>query len=307
MTLEKLKKLTERYSFVKTILFPAIFIRRYFIKKVNKQEIQRQIIDNLYELIDNDIIIKVNEFNGKFFMNPHSDLFYRVVTTKSYEPEIVKLCMKYIDKNKDMIDVGANIGFFTVLFAKHIEDGNKVLSIEPTKNGITYLRCNIALNEIEKKVDIFEGAASNINGTAMIETIEGKEEYSSLGNIKYPGFEKERFSKEKVVCVTLDTLVKEKKSNPGFIKIDVEGSEHLVIQGARHILLKNRPIILSEICESFLSKSGSSARELVELISSYNYRVYDVDNPSVVLKKGAKRFPVSSNIICFPKEMTVKL
>lgn len=302
-----LRKITQKYPILKSVLYPAIAVRRIFIKKHNIQIVQKQMVNNLCELLDCELIIKVNEFNGSFLINPHSDIFYRIISTKSYEPELVKLCLQYIDKNRDMIDVGANVGFYTVLFSQNIGESNKVLSIEPTKNGIKFLRHNIELNNVEKKVEIFEGAASNINGSTVIEIIEGKEEYSSLGNIKYSGLENEKHIKEEVECITLDTLVKEKNLNPGFIKIDVEGCEHLVIQGAHRTLLANRPIILAEICELYLNKGGSSAKELIELIRSFKYDVYDVQNPSIRFGKSTKSFPVASNIICFPKEMKTKL
>lgn len=307
MILRLLRNMTQKYPIIKSVLYPVIAVRRFFIKKLDKQVVQKQIINNLCEILDGDITIKVYEFNGIFSINPCSDIFYRIVSEKSYEPELVKLCLRYIDINRDMIDVGANVGFYTVLFSQNIGEGNKVLSIEPTKNGIKFLRHNIELNNVGKKVDIFEGAASNINGSTVIETIEGKEEYSSLGSIKYSGLENEKYTREKVECITLDTLVKEKNLNPGFIKVDVEGCEHLVIQGAHSTLLTKRPIILAEICELYLNKGGSSAKELIELILSYKYDVYDVQNPSLRFGKNTKSFPAASNIICFPIEMKAEL
>lgn len=301
-----LKKIIQKYSFIRTLLYPAITFRRLFIKQYLKQQVQRQLVDNLCELVGMDLVITVPEFEGKFIICPRSDIFFRILSTKVYEPELVKLSLRFLDRKKDVIDVGANIGFYSVLFAKNLSSDNRVIAIEPTKEGIKRLRHNLLLNEVNQTVEVFEGAASDNNMDALIETIEGKEEYSSLGDIKYPGLENERAIKDKVKCITLDSLVKEKQLSPGFLKIDVEGSEYLVMQGARNTLSTFRPVILSEVCEEYLQKSGTSVKAVIQLIQSCKYDVFDVNNPLSPISRKTAKYPVSTNILCIPKEFKIK-
>ena len=303
MYAKRLKEFIHRYPFIKAAikaaLYPAIVVRKSFNNK--KSFWQKEILNNLGDIIIGNPVIRVDEFEGVFTVSPHSHLFYRLILSKCYEPKLVKLCMKYLDKNRDAIDVGANIGFYSVLFAKNLAN-KKVLSIEPTKNAIQFLRQNIKLNDVTDKVVVFEGVASDKKGVDEIKTIKGKEEYSSLGKMIHPCIEKEKWSLEEVISNTLDNLVQEKSLDPGFLKVDTEGVEHLVFKGAQNVLSEKRPIILSELSDFLLKGNGSSAEEVIDLIKSNGYDLFDPMNPSV--QPNGKN---SDNIICFPKEMGIRL
>ncbi|MHA1386038.1 MAG: FkbM family methyltransferase, partial [Candidatus Helarchaeota archaeon] len=198
---------------------------------------------------------------------------------------------------RDVIDVGANIGFYTVLFAKNLE-GKKVLAIEPTVNALRRLHKNIQLNKVEKKVVVFEGAASNKVGITEIKFIEGKEEYSTLGEWKHPSISNERYTSKKLKVETIDQLITRYSLDPGFMKIDVEGMEHLVIEGAKKVLENKRPIILSELSNFLLKENDSSSKEVITFIRSYDYDVIDALTP--IIPPEEKN---STNILCIPKEM----
>lgn len=290
----RLKKLIKQSRIARGIFYPIFAIKRKSLQK--KTEIQYQVINNLQDLLIEQPVILIEEFNGKFSIDCRSDLFKRIVINKFYEPTLVKYCNNLIDKNRDAIDVGANVGFFTVLFAKTLKN-RKVLSIEPTNRALSKLYKNILLNAVQNNVVVFEGAVTNGIGEVEIKTIEGREEYSSIGVTSYISPEKNKILVEKVATSTIDNLTKQYSLDPGFIKVDVEGVEHLVFDGARKTLLKNRPIILSELCDKFLRQNGSSARDVVNLIKEYNYDVINPDAPNTPLI-----FEDINNILCIPKE-----
>ncbi len=298
MKIKHVKEITQRQPIFRTLLYPAIFVRRLFLKI--RYMHQKEALDNLSKMIVSDPVIAVDEFNGIFAMDAHSDLFKRLITEKHYEPELVKTCKRYLDVNRDVIDVGANIGFYTIMFAKNIAQ-QRVLSIEPTKNAIHRLRRNIELNGVANKVDVFEGAVSNRQGTAKIKTIKGKEEYSSLGAMSHPAISKEKWDLEEVISETLDELTIRKTLNPGFLKVDVEGAEHFVFEGAQKVLGEHRPIILSELSDLLLKKNGSSSKEVIGTIKSYDYDMFDPTQPSI--QPGNKDF---GTILCIPKEMNIQ-
>jgi FkbM family methyltransferase len=294
-----LHKLSATYPIVRIILNPFINLRK-FLKK-DQDILKKKIARNISELIEDDPIMQVSEFQGKFLVNKRSDLFFRLITEYNYEPELAWLCNKYIDTGRDAIDIGANIGFYTVLFAKCLDNGRRVLSIEPVRNALQFLYRNIELNGVISKVDVFEGAASNINGLAKIKTIKGKEEYSCLGSMKHPSVIGEIYEKEDVVTTTIDKLVIEKSLDPGFIKIDVEGAEYNVLKGTSWVLKEYRPIILSELSDFLLKENGSSAKEVIDFIRNHEYDIYDPLSSSTDV--GWKKF---GDIICFPKELGIK-
>ena len=243
-----------RYPFCRKLLYPAIVIRRFFLQK--KLSYQEDVYGNLCELLVEDPVIKISEFQGRFNVDCRSDLFKGLLIHKQYEPFLVKLALKYLDKGRDAIDVGANIGFYTILFAKNSNSG-KVLAIEPTLNAFQRLYKNIQLNNVMDKIILFEGAVSDYIGTGEIKTINGREEYSTLGHWKHPSIKSEKFSTYGIKVSTIDDLVSKYSLDPGFMKIDVEGLEYLVLKGSKTTLENKRPVILSELSDYLLRQNGS--------------------------------------------------
>lgn len=299
MNLDRLKTLTRKHPVFKVTLYPAIAVRRFFINKKNK--FQEEIYQNLCDLLVDDPVIKVDEFQGIFAVDCRSDLFKRFIFSKEYEPTLAKLCRKCLDKNRDAIDVGANVGFFTIMLGKNL-DRKRVLSVEPTMNALLRLHRNIKLNGLQAAVIVFEGVASNRMGEVEIKTIEGKEEYSSIGEMQHPSISKEVFRVQKTASATIDDLVNRHSLDPGFMKVDVEGAEHLVFEGSKHVLEKHRPVILSELNDYLLRKNGSSSAEVIAMISRYDYKIIDPITPG--MRPGTKDF---GDIFCVPNELELEL
>jgi FkbM family methyltransferase len=294
MAASNLKSLFIRYPFLKQVFAPALKMRKNIIYK--KLIYQEEVLQRLSELMTNDPIIEIKEFEGTYALDTRSHLFKRLLLEKEYEPELVNVCKRYINKEKDIIDVGANVGFFTCFFSKKLTH-RKVLAIEPTQNALKRLKFNMELNKASHNVILFEGVVSDSEGFLEIKTIEGKEEYSSLGGMNHHGITREKYVTEKVKSTTLDHLVNLHKLDPGFVKIDVEGAENLVFSGANELLSKKRPVILSEMCNFLLKKNGSSAKETIELIKKHEYDVVNPTDPSI--EPGSEDF---GDVLCFPKE-----
>ena len=289
-----LKNSYETSILVKILLFPFVGIRRIFVcRSLAKKKV---ILSQLTSHLADDPLVKVSEFDGVFAIDVRSDLFSRLILSNKYEPEVSQLCWKYLDPEKDVIDIGANIGFFSVLFAKSIKD-RKVLSIEPTPNALRRLRRNLDLNNVSEKVVVFEGVVSDVNGLVNLGTIEGKEEYSSLGAMDHPAINNNNKIQIETVSRTLDQLVSDNMIEPGFIKIDVEGAENLVLKGAVETLQRNRPIIVSELYDFLLKRNGTSAQQVISKLESLDYSVIDPFNKGRT--PGSLKF---GDILCIPKE-----
>ncbi len=278
MNIEKIKLLTYKYPALKKMLYPIMSIRRFLLKR--RYAYQEKVYQYLCELLIEDPVIKVSEFQGSFVVDCKSDIFKRILIHKVYEPLLVNHALKNLDKDKDVIDVGANIGFYTVLFAKNL-NRRKVLSIEPTKNALQRLYKNIQLNNIIDKVIVFEGAVSDYVGRGQIKTLNGKEEYSTVGQWKHPSIENEKFATYEIEVFTIDDLVNKYSLEPGFMKIDVEGMEHLVLRGSKKTLENKRPVILSELSDYLLKQNGSSSLEVINFLKSLDYIVIDAETPEI--------------------------
>jgi FkbM family methyltransferase len=288
----EVRLLLDRYPSLKKSLYPILASRRYLLNK--KDRIREKVYLDLCGILAEDPVVSVPEFPGKFALDCKSDIFKRILFHKTYEPTLVKQCIGHLQKDRDVIDVGANVGFYTVLFARAVH-GRKVLAIEPSTRALLRLRRNIALNNIGETTIVFDGAASSRSEEAYLNVVNGKEEYSSLGAMVHPSIVEEECVKEKVSTSTIDELVQRYSLDPGFIKVDVEGYEQFVFDGAKTTLETKRPIILSELSDPLLRRNGSSAMAVIETIRRHNYEVIDPITPEIPV--GRKEF---GDILCLP-------
>jgi FkbM family methyltransferase len=294
MLFQEIVELTYRHPTLRGAILPAILLRRRWRKHMNSRV--DRVFDRLAELLAEDPVVKVAEFEGTFALSPRGALFRFVAEQGDYEPVLARKCVELLDPHRDAVDVGANIGFYAVLFAKRL-DGRRVLAVEPTRNALARLRRNIALNAVESKTIVFEGVASNQSGWLEIKTVSGLEEFSSLGAMDHPSIAGAAFVTERVEARTLDELVADHGLDCGFVKVDVEGVEHTVFEGGRRTLAQQRPVVLSELSDYLLRKNGSSSLEVVRFFEALDYVVVDPLRPGE--KPGRRQF---GDILCLPRE-----
>jgi FkbM family methyltransferase len=295
MSRHQIQKVLIDHPFLRTVLRPALAVRRYWLAKQRsyKETVHRR----LQKILVEDPVIHIDQFEGSFGLDVRSDLFARQILDENYESELIPFCRRFLAPGRDVIDVGANVGFYSVFFARLIQDSQKVLSVEPTTSALKRLYRNLQRNDVEDRVIVYEGVASNCEETIQINVIEGKEEYSTVGKVKHPSVTGLTYTTQEVKSAMLDTLVAKYSLDPGFIKIDVEGAEKGVIEGCRKTLETHRPVILSELSDSLLKANGTSAQEVITLIQQYDYLVIDPCFPTTV--PGYREY---GDILCVPKE-----
>ncbi|GHB59195.1 SAM-dependent methyltransferase [Persicitalea jodogahamensis] len=241
------------------------------------------------------VTLNLPEFKGRFKMSAKSHIFKRVIIDNCFEPTTVALTRKYANR-RDLIDVGANIGLFSVLFSNIASiTGSRVLSIEPNSQALGFLHENLSVNVPQKKnVIVYEGIATDEPKNYDFNFIEGMSEYSSTSEIVHPAVMNETISHSKVEGDTLDNLVDKHGLQPGFIKIDVEGGEREVLNGASLTIDRYRPIILLEI-----NDFASLSERISPFYSNYfQQRNYKILNHSL---RAAKE-PYIGDYVCFPNE-----
>jgi FkbM family methyltransferase len=249
-------------------------LKSYIRKFVSPPEL---IFDVLFSnVVEGSLVVNLDNIKGSFEIDARSDLLKRILATKEYEHSLVQLISDKTDKGKDAINVGANIGLYAVLLAQLLEEKNRVLAIEPTINAFKLLSNNIERNGVMNKVQLFNGLAADVSGNYTINTIEGKEEYSSIGSMSHPAIENVVFSSVNVLGSTIDQLVDEFNLEPGLLLIDVEGAEHKVLNGALNTIRRFSPLIIAEVDDSLLSGLGTSSANLFSFLENEGYSVHNV-------------------------------
>lgn len=287
-----LRRLYHRSALVHAVLAGPVAWRRR--RQARKNAAVYAITKRLGASIVGDVVLDLPEFSGQFACSPRSDLFTRVVARGCYEPDLVELLRRHLDPQRDFIDVGANIGFYSVLAAKLLP-GRQVLAVEPNPEAQRRLSENLARNGVAAAVTVFAGLASDRPGEAELNLIEGMEEYSSMGTIVHAAVAGQVSRRVKVEAETLDRLIGRFGLAPGLIKIDVEGAEMLVLDGASDTLKRFRPVILSELSPALLGPMGASAAAIIAGLERIGYRVFDAQDPA--LPPGSRDY---GDVLCLP-------
>ncbi len=291
-----LKQVTTKLKANKLVRFISwpilILVRLYYKYKNRRIKFYTDLFTNVKE---GSVVVEINDLPGAYEIDIRSHILQRVLLDKSYEPEIISLVKKNLVRDKDVINIGANVGIFTIFLADLINNDRKVLAVEPTPVAFGYLVNNIKRNNLNSKVVLYNGICSDSAGEYNLNTIRGKEEYSSIGESTYMTNIDENIVKIDVEGETVNNLVSNFNLNPGMILIDVEGAEMKVLNGASEILEKYKPIIISELNDGLLIKQGSSSAEVIDFLLKFDYDIKDTESNQQV------KFPFNGNIIATPR------
>lgn len=185
-----------------------------------------------------------------------------------YDTEIIELAKKYITPNSAFLDIGANYGQMSILLSRYIQSigTGKVYAFEAEPFVCEILKKNVYINNCQN-IDLFFGAVHNKIGEKLVFPEPDFKRFDSYGSY---GIDPTSKNGRTVETLTIDSLnITEKIS---FIKVDIQGSDLFALQGAKEIILKNRPVIVFEYEEQFQNEFKTSFNDYVEFVKSINYR-----------------------------------
>ncbi len=173
----------------------------------------------------------------------------------SYEPEQTTLFQRCLSPGDVAFDVGAHVGYYTLLAATRVGMAATVFAFEPNPRNLRHLRHHVEINGLEN-VEIVPVAVADAVGVARFEQGSG----SGTGHLGDAGA-------LEVPTLTLDAFVAQRGVVPQVIKIDVEGAELRVLHGARQLLQDHHPVL-------FLSTHGPGVHAAcTALLRESGYRV----------------------------------
>ncbi len=236
------------------ILYKIIF----YIDKLFYFLIKRSILIWFKDFLHQDSykFIKISNLKVKFFV-PNSLVNWRVETFHSKEPETLEWINTF-DKNQKFIfwDIGSNIGLYSIYNAIKNEN-SKTISFEPSTSNLRVLSRNISLNNLQNKIEIMPLALTNQNNIFLNMNEKSFVEGGALNSFgETYNFEGKQFDAEmkyKTFGTSIDYIIEKNILEiPDYIKIDVDGIEHLILKGGERVLKdKKLKSMLIEINENF--------------------------------------------------------
>jgi len=225
----------------------------------------------------------------------------------SFEPNEFALLDRVLRPGMTFIDVGANDGYYTLFAARRVGRLGRVVAVEPSTRERVHLRRNVKRNSLDN-VSIVAAALGASNSVADLRLAHGVHAgHNTFGRFAHDGVQAD--SLEQVSVETLDKVVANLDlSRVDFIKIDVEGAEASVIDGARTVLTKMRPMILLEVNDSALRAQGSSAEVLLDTLRrAFNYEIMVFSPETGLIERLTESAPLSANVVAMPSERTAEL
>jgi len=255
---------------------------------MNDKTIRRVVHFGLFKILDswrshllprkNKEIIEILDYKLKVNMKDRGlsrDLFFDGIR----EPQATALVQRLVKKNMRVLDVGANIGYYTIMFSKLVGTNGSVRAVEPISKNFTLLKENIALNNSHNvaayqlalsektcKSTLFVSKQSNLSSMT-------KNQYTQAGSID-------------VECLSLDEFIKKFcGGNVDFIKMDVEGHEYEILMPSKRIHQAKSLSMFVEIHPALIGKAKTT--ELLKHLKNSGFRLLigfrDYDGPQEAL------------------------
>ena len=185
----------------------------------------------------------------------------------------IKYLKSILKEGSTFIDIGANIGSYSLVASKLVGDNGKVFAFEPVDKIFTSLKKTISNNSIYN-IDLIKKIVTNKVSEFNIYI---SDDSNSGRSTILENEEMEKF--EVVESITLDKFIEEVNIDRiDFIKIDVEGAELSVLEGMKNVLTKFRPILFIEISPDIKSNQGAQENSITDFLSALGYEKYQANS-----------------------------
>jgi FkbM family methyltransferase len=247
------------------------------------------VITPLYRALRTPELYAVRHAGGRFDLPATDSSLNRALLLRgAYEPDAAAAFRQALAPGMTVFDIGANIGYYTVLAADAVGPQGLVCVFEPDPRNVTVLEGNLrlrpgckvmvareAVGAIEGSLPFFlNGADSSVNSMALDNAV-----------VTNPGAS---YQTATVPCTTLDGFVRQHAlPRPDVIKIDVQGAEMLVFAGAPDVLSKPRLKLFLEFWPYGLRQLGTQPPDLLHFLLAQGFALRAIDRRTdAVLKSG---------------------
>jgi FkbM family methyltransferase len=224
---------------------------------------------------------------------------------ESFENAEHRFVERFLRPGMTVLDIGANQGYYTLLSSMKVGPNGKVLAFEPSPREMHRLKLHLRLNH-SKNVETISSALGAVTGTDELHVVLGTE--SGCNSMRPPEVSQPT-DLVPVAVERLDDVLKARGvERVDFIKIDVEGAELSVLQGARELLRRSpRPVILAEVQDIRTKAWGYGAGEILSCLSELGYQWFEAKPTGQMEEVSFDCQSYDGNFVAIPQERVASL
>ena len=209
------------------------------------------------------------------FLDPNDTVITKkILDSGTWEPEITATIRDLLGPGDTFIDVGTNIGWFTLIASREVGEQGRVIAFEPDPVSFDILRRNAAVNNCQNVV-LEQMGLSNRRGRFELyihDTNKGGHSFLKSA---------ERSKHVEVEALPLDEYLRESERKIDVVKIDTEGAEGRILEGMQKtIRSQDKMDIVMEFTPGILRKEGTDPETLIYRLQESSYLAYMIDHPS---------------------------
>ncbi len=233
-----------------------------------------------------------------FIAQPGLQLGWHVRVFGTYEPELRAVFRDVLSSGAVAVDVGANVGWHTLLMARLVGECGRVLAVEPNPSVRARLIEHLALNRVAQ-VEVVPCVLGDREGTVAFRAPDASDSTAGDGHV----LAADEGAGDDVIRVptrTLDAIVEASGvERLDLVKIDVEGFEWPVLAGATRSIERFRPRIVFEYIDDYAGRGGATPQAMAAYFAERRYDLFAIGRggPKPV---SVARWPTAGNLLAVP-------
>lgn len=233
------------------------------------------------------VIKKTTYFGASFNLHIDDWIQENIYFTQDYEHAELTYLSQHLKADDVFVDIGANIGVYSLIASKLLAAKGKVISFEASAKNYDRLQEHLSLNKAENiKAHHLAIAEKEKEITLYYDAQE-----ANIGMIS--AYANSNEIGEKIKAVALDDFLPNQKVD--FIKLDIEGGEYDALKGMQKLLQKQNPTLLIEIEEDIIAKTEYTVEDLINFLKELGYQKYFISNAGKLIAENEN--PARKNYI----------
>ncbi|MGH7739944.1 MAG: FkbM family methyltransferase [bacterium] len=224
-----------------------------------------------------------------------------LATREIYEPLETRLLLENLRPGQTFLDIGANIGYYTLLAARQVGPQGKVFAFEPDPENFRILKTNVEFNGYSNATLLPQAVSAQSGEARLYLNPRNRGDHRLYDS-------KDNRSSLPIAQVALDDVFKELETIPHFIKMDIQGAEAGALAGMKKLLSRcARVILISEFGPEGLRRFGADPQIFLRDLTELGFKIREIDEASATLldtdlNELSRRFPPGNegytNLFC---------